>query len=234
MTVIADLEIRVRTILRDLDDAGAVPTDPRWATLSIQTWLAEGEEEICRRAYVIEDATTVAICKLTMATGIASYTLSSKIILIEDAMLYTSTGVFVSHINIINKKVATEQKSSWNTDTGIPTDIIITGKDTVLVTPIPTILENGYYIMLNVKRLPVTVLSSTNTTPEISAAYYTDMCYWACHKAYLQDDTDTLDLKQSQAFYNMFASSIGIRPDAYTETVIRQQPRTGLKIQVKR
>ena len=228
MAVIDELVTRVQYLLREIGS-----TDPKSPVAELKIWLANGQDEICRRAYAIEDNSTVAVCKVIMATGIAEYAINSKILLIEDAALYTAAGVFDSHIDVVDKHELTYQSPTWVTDDGKPAHIIVTSHNTIKVTPIPTITYVGYYLMLNVKRLPLNRLSDVNPVPEISSIFSQDMVHWACHMAYLKDDVDTQDLKQSDRFYALFEGSVGPRPTADVERALKTQPH-GLRLQVSR
>ena len=227
MAVIDDLETRTRYHLRDTG------TDPRWPSAEIKVWLADGQDEICRRAYVLEDFATVSICKLTMVATQATYDLSNKILVIEEATLYDATGVFDSFVEVVDKHEVTYQRPTWITDTGKPIKMIVYSNAKVIVTPIPTADEAGYYIMMTVKRLPLHNLTDSYPTPEISSRYSDDMVNWACHKAYLKDDVDTQNLVQSGRFLGMFEASIGPRPNATIERVVKSQSHD-MHIQVRR
>jgi hypothetical protein len=227
MAVIDDLETRIRYHLRDTG------TDPRWTSAELKIWLADGQDEICKRAYAIEDTTTAAVCMLSLSATVATYDLSRKIILIEEAALYDATGVFDSFINVVDRHEMTYQRPTWITDTGKPTDLLVYDNAKAVVTPIPTTSEAGYYIMMTVKRLPLHNLTDSYPTPEISSQFSDDMVNWACYKAYLKDDTDTQDLVQAGRFLGMFEASVGSRPNAAIERAIKSQSHD-MHIQVRR
>ncbi len=227
MAVIDDLETRVRYHLRDTG------TDPRCTSAEIKVWLADGQDEVCIRALVLEDSTTVAVCKIMLTATVAKYDISRKIIVIEEAMLYDAGGVFDSFIDVTDRHEITYQRPTWVTDEGKPTDLLIYNNATAIVTPIPTTTEAGYYIIMTVKRLPLHNLNDSYPTPEISSQFSDDMVNWACHKAYLKDDVDTQDLVQSGRFLGMFEASVGPKPNASIARVTKSQSHD-MHIQVRR
>jgi hypothetical protein len=227
MADLNDLVSRVRLVIRD---AGTVP---RFPTEEINEALADSQDEICERAYVLEDRTTVAVCKVVLTASTSSYTLHESVVRVESAVLYNDDNEFVGNLDVTDEQELTSSQSSWRSGSGTPTKLVITRSNTVIVTPIPTSDEVGWYIMLVVKRRPLNRLSDLYPTPEIASRYATDMVNWACYKYYLKDDVDTQDMKQATLYLGLFEASIGKRPSAFTAEAIKQQARH-LHIKVRR
>jgi len=80
------------TILREeyLDDVSDNPEqdedDYRWSTSFLSRALATSEMEACRRANLIFDNSTVAVCTITLVSGTHTHTLHDKITKLEQVI----------------------------------------------------------------------------------------------------------------------------------------------------
>lgn len=204
------------------------PSEERWSDVDIVEYLNTAEREIARRTFDLEDSATDAICKITVATGVATYSLSTKILFIRRIKFSYDNSFLTKR----TQKWLDENQATWGEDSGMPSEFK-EGKANITVTPIPTVTYNGYFFYLIVVRLPLVDLSSTNVTPEIGEKYYDDMVEYACYQAKRKRDADTFDPEGAVDFYLTFEKSVGLRPDANIERIMKSEP-SDLHIQVRR
>jgi len=212
--LVSDLRIRLR------DN----PTDTslrKWADNELILFLDEGQYELCRRAKVIEDRTTAAVCTITLATGYSSYTLHSKIVDVNEDAVFSYDGSLMKKRTL---KWLDENRPTWRDETGRPTDFVITSDNKILVTPTPTVTYNTKTISLVVKRLPLLDLSVSNTTPEVPVGYYEEMRIWALHLAYLKQDAETKNDSKAIYYEKQFALRVGDIIPANIERIERTEP----------
>ena len=211
-------QVRVR-----LDDN--TPSEYKHSDVDVVGALNTGEREVARRTYDIEDTTSYIS---TIVTSTHTYTTSDKIIFIKRMELSYDKSV----LNKRDEEWLDDNRATWKTDTGIPTDFV-EYKSTYRLTPIPTSTYNGYFLYLTVARLPLYDLSETNLTPEVHSKYYDDMVNYACFILKTKPDIDTIDPDGAMTFYRLFETNVGPRVSGNIERQVKSQP-TGMRIQIRR
>ena len=206
--------------------ADNTPSERRWSDEEVLAAVNTGEREVARRTYDIRDSSTSAICTVTIEEDVATYDLSTKVLYIE-RMECSYDGYPLSKRTIA---WLDEERKTWKVDEGMPD--FVEGRTSFTVTPIPTDEHAGYYFYLTVVRLPLLDLSESNATPEVHEKFYEDIEDYACYKLKMKRDADTFDPEGAMGFYALFEKSVGARPDANIERVIKEEP-SGLRIQVR-
>jgi hypothetical protein len=205
-----------------------VPADGLlWDSQELIEYLDEGQDEICRRAYVLEDRSTATVCTMALTAAIAKYALHAKIIMV-DTVLATWTG---EPLTKQSEREMDEQLPGWRSETGEPTSYIITASNELILYPSPDIDYGD--ITLVVKRLPLNHLGITYPTPEINERYYEDMKLWCLYKMFSKRDTETEDGKVAMSYRQLFEASVGARPSADIERVMSVQSQN-MRIKVRR
>ncbi len=212
--IVSDLRVRLR-------DNPADTSLCKWSDDELLVYLNEGERELCRRAKILEDRTTAAVCIITLATGISSYSLHIKIIDVNEDAVFSYDGSLLKKRTL---KWLDENRPTWRSETGAPTDFVISPDGKILVTSTPTVTYNTKTISLVVKRLPLLDLSAANTTPEVDARYYEDIKIWALHLAYLKQDAETKNESKAIYYEKQFALRVGDIIPANIERIERTEP----------
>lgn len=195
----------------ELDDA---EPDYLWSDAELGGYLNEAEEEAARRARLLIDATTPAVCTITLADGVSEYELDERVIGIRAAQpswrSQPLAGVTVAEIDT--------DCAGWRDRQGEPEVIVLdyeTGSLTVC--PTPTAADVGKTIQLRVTRLPLNPMVGDSDRPEIKAVYHRKLIHWIKHKAYLKKDADTLDEKASAKELALFEQEFGTAKSAWAD-----------------
>lgn len=200
----------LRTIREDyLDDTTDNPdqddADYRWSGAFLTRAIATAEFEACRRADLIHDTTTAAVCTITLVDGTYLHALHSKITAL-DKVIYDGAEIPKVTEEFLNANYGAE----WRDDTGAPTHYLVKGRK-IRLYPIPTSTEAGDEVSLEVYRLP---LARFTNTPEIPEEYHQDLCEYVAYLAYRRRDEDTQDMSKAKYHYNEFEARFGELPTA--------------------
>lgn len=212
--ILGDMITQLRNELHDVNEG--VDSSPLWTDAELLEYLVDAENEICWRAYAIEDRTTVSVVTINIISGTQEYLLNAKVIFIQHCKL-TSNGQW------LDKKSENEirrDNSSYLISSGVPTKFW-EREGYIGFYPKPNVNDTASLI---VYRLPLTSLSASNTTPSVSDKYYEAMKKWAKYRAYSKEDTQTKDSNQSTLFYKLFIMEVGERPSHNIERLVKQQP----------
>lgn len=229
--VLGDLITEVRRVVKDVN-IGA-NSEILWNEIEWIEYFASAEREICERAHVLEDSSTAAVVTITMLDGIATYSLHNKILYIEKAI--PSWGSDSTPIPKRTEDWLDVNYLGWrDLDDGKPEYIIEKQTHKITCVPAPSSDYDTETLSLVVKRLPLVDLSLINVTPEIDARYYDDMKHWALYRAFAKKDAEIHDEKRStfysKHYYDLFELRVGLRPDANTQRIMKQEPTTGVQI----
>lgn len=164
-----------------------------WSDDELTQIINERQNELCEKCGILRDATTTAICQISVLNGTSSYTLDNRIIKILSAKL----GTTYTLMEPITRDWLDVEYPGWDDDTGTPTKFILDYIGKIRLYPIPTANATLY---LSVTRYPLTQLSTSLDTasPEIPWQYHTKLLEGIMSSAYTKDDSETLDFKRSQ------------------------------------
>jgi hypothetical protein len=167
-----------------------------WADSLIYTYIDEAQKQFCRDTYGIEDARSFTI--VTKTDGTVWYAIDPQILKIRDAVL-TSTGADVPLIAVEKMR---DNNMKFDGAVG-SIRAFVTGmeKGYLRAYPIPNTVAT---VELRTFRLPNDVASGDDF--EIDPQHHLPLLYWAKHKAYSVQDTDTFDVKKAKEFEDKFAT----------------------------
>jgi hypothetical protein len=203
----------------ELDDES---TPYLWSNDSLIEYAEDAENEACRRASLLRDATTTAICRITLVAGTASYDLDARVIRIRRARLPGKTPLAP-----VTTAELDERRPGWEDETGEPT-AYLTDWETgaIRLYPNPTAVAT---LQLQVVRLPLAAMNDTEDTPEIHARFHRDLRHWIVKRAFSKKDSETEDLKRAALAEERFAAAFGPPLSARTEEWnARNLPMNGL------
>lgn len=177
-----------------------------WQDTELLRYCNRAVSRLAKGAYLISDASTVAVCQiaLTLALG-ADYTKHAKILKVRWARL---TG-YTQPITAVALNWLEQHYYGWQSATpSVPkylTEDLTTGKITFIPAP-----DAAYTANLIVYRLPLTdlVLTALTAAPEIPERYHEYILSGILSEAYLKQDAETFDKKLATDYLMIFESQI--------------------------
>jgi hypothetical protein len=179
---------------------------------SLEEWTRyanDAENEACIRANLIMDKTS-AVTTIAVLSGIATYSIDEKILVIKRAKLASGTEPLVK----TSRRVLDATYPNWEEDSGkvrswLPDD---TNKITLYKKP-----AAGTTLNLMVSRLPLTPMTLPNKfseSPEIDTQYHLNLVDWMLHRAYSKQDSETLDKGKAKEHLARFIKRFGEKAPA--------------------
>ncbi len=183
--------------------------DLLWSLAEWTDFANEAENEACIRANLLIDQSS-SLTNITISSGIATYTIDEKILVIRRAMMSSGTEPLVK----TSRRVLDATYSGWESDAGtvrswLPDD---TNKITLYKKP-----AAAATLSLMVSRLPLAVMEladKLSDTPEIDVQYHEGLIDWMLHRAYSKQDSETLDTGKAKSHLARFTARFGERPPA--------------------
>lgn len=192
----------------ELDDT----TSPYlWPTESLIEYADDAQNEACRRASLLRDATTTAICRVTLVAGTSEYALDPRVIRVRRAFLTGGTYP----LQPVTTAQMDEEHGGWQAETGEPR-AYLTDWETGELRVIPTPTAAGT-LELQVVRLPLVALNDLEDTPEVHARFHRDLRHWIVKRAFEKRDSETEDLKRAAQAEARFIAAFGDGLSARTE-----------------
>jgi hypothetical protein len=189
-----------------------------WTPEEVYEFANDAQREACRRARLLRDSSTTAICQIAVTSSNALYTLDPRVLFVRRAKLASRSRPLVPHF------LADMDSDSpgWDTLTGIVDSFLPdyeTGK--LRLFRIPTANDT---LNLTVIRLPLADMADPEAdSPEISPAYHRSLVYWMLYRAYSKHDSETRNDKAAMENLAMFEQEFGKRSPAFDEQWIREQ-----------
>ena len=205
----------ISTFRSEADDA---TEEYLWGEEEVIEFANDAEREACRRARLLRDSSTAAICQLAVAVGDPLLTLDSRVLFVRRAKLTSRTRVltprFLADLD--------DQVPGWEDQSGTVESFLPdyeTGKIRLFRKPEATDTLN-----LTVIRLPLQDMEDPEEdSPEISPAYHRSLVYWMLYRAYSKHDSETRNDKAAAENEARFEREFGPRSPAYDEQWIREQ-----------
>ncbi len=179
-------------ILRDAESA-----DSLWTEETLIRYLNQAYEEFAEETLTLRDKTTPAVTQITLATGVADYTLHAAVLTVYSARYDTDTYdlPLVTHPTVYDDVLRDTDWFDVNNiahTPGRPRAIQLDeATKTITVYPAPTAAENGKLIRQRVARLPLTLFAaSADIVPELPNRYHLLLCDGAAAMAFESHDVD--------------------------------------------
>lgn len=188
-----------------------------WTDPELIEYAVDAENEAARRARLLIDSSTVAVCQIAVVAATAAYDLDSRVIFIRRGKL-SSEELPLSRAQMRDLDNALP---NWEADTGTPSHFVTdfeTGK--IRLYPIPTANTT---LNLTVVRLPLADMNDLDESPEINARYHRSLRYWIMHRAYGKQDSETKDEKKSLENLAKFEQEFGRKSSAVDEEWIERE-----------
>lgn len=191
----------------DVDDAVATYL---FSDADIIIWLNEAEEEAALRARLIFDATTTAVCSITVTAGTNTYALSELVFVIERASFLATGETEPVKLYLRDRFSLDRTRPDWRTVEMEPEELIVDDKKVQLA----CLPASGGVLSLQVYRAPLTAMDDNSDTPEIGRAHHRHLVEWAKFRAFSRPDTEVFDAKRAETAEKAFTRQFGERPDA--------------------
>jgi hypothetical protein len=183
---------------RTLDDNST--TDKLWSQSELLEYARDAESEACERADLIVDSTS-ALTDIAVNTSTGTYGIASTVISVMSAkMSLGSTPLMESSEKVMDLSIV-----GWRTDTGTPRSYVMTPTNNIIIYPIPSAIDT---VNMTVSRFPNTPMTLTGS-PEVDPRYHEGLILWMCHRAYLKNDSETLNTDKASDYKKAFERYFG-------------------------
>jgi hypothetical protein len=183
--------------------------DLLWSEAEWTEYANDAEKEACIRANLLLDQTS-AFAVLTITSGIATYALSEKVLIVKRAKLTSGTEPLVK----TSRRVLDATYPNWETESGTTRSWLPDGTNKITLYKIPSANDT---LNLMISRLPeadMLLAGSESISPEIDVQYHLGLVDWMLHRAYSKQDSETLDKGKAKEHLKRFTARFGERPPA--------------------
>jgi hypothetical protein len=189
------MELSVR---RTLDDNST--SDRLWSQAELLEYAQDAENEACERADLIIDSTS-AFTDIAVNTSTGTYGIASTVISVRSAMLASGTEPLME----TTEEVLDKSVSGWRTATGTTRSYVLTPTNQIILYPIPSASST---VNLTVSRFPNTPMTLVGS-PEVDARYHQGLMIWMVYRAYMKNDSETLNTDKAADYLKLFESYFG-------------------------
>lgn len=189
-----------------------------WSDLEAIDYANDAQDEACRRARLLVDSTTPALCRLTVPLADAG------VVALDPRVL------FVRRVRIAGRKalsrMSMQDMESYNAywqDAAPRTPVHFipdfeTGK--LLLWPTP---DTDVQLELTVVRLPLLEMNDGQDSPEIAPRMHRSLRFWMMFRAYSKQDSQANDPKKAADALTLFEQEFGKKSSAIDETWIERE-----------
>jgi hypothetical protein len=209
--------------LRELIDLFRMEVDDTqepllWSDAEAMDFANDAQQEACRRARLLVDSTTTAICAVTaLASGAGLVALDARVIFVR--RIRAANSLPLKRMNMQDMEAANPywQDSAADTPQAFIPDYT-TGS--LMLWPKPAV--NTDYT-LTVIRAPLADMDSDDDVPEIAARWHRSLRHWMVFRAYSKQDSEAADPKKAAAALALFEQEFGAKSSAIDETWIARE-----------
>lgn len=198
----------------DLDD---ITAPYLWSDPELIEYAVDAENEACRRARLLIDSSTAAICQIAVVANTALYPLDSRVIFVRRAKLsLDDRPLGRASVRDLDHAIV-----GWEGEATTPSHFVSdyeTGKLRLYAKPVVDDTLN-----LTVVRLPVNDMNDMEDSPEINPRYHRSLRYWVMYRAYMKQDADTKDETKAATNLAFFEAEFGKKSSALDEEWIERE-----------
>jgi len=182
-----------------------------WSDIELDAYLNEAEREACRRARLLVDSSTAAVCQISLAIGTATYARDSRIIAIRRMKLAGK----IRPLGWASTLDLDESRPGWEDATG-EVEAYITDRDSSSITfyRIPTAIDTA---TMTVVREPLNEMNDDEDSPEIPSRYHMSLLHWAKYRAYTKPDVEAKNDQLAILNEALFTQEFGPKRSALDE-----------------
>lgn len=202
------------------EEAGDVADPPLYGDTMLTRYANEGQREACRRARLLTDSSTAAICQYAVAANATTITLDPRVLFIRRVRL---ASVSERRIPRCAARDLDAHRPDW--ESADPGDVLVYVPDwesgKLRFYPAPAASDT---VNLTVIRLPLVDMAAIETdSPEIRPEFHERLVDWMIWRAYNRDDSETFDDKKAARAYARFEAEFGPVSTAKDDTYMRSE-----------
>ncbi len=186
------------SVRQTLDDNSNI--DKLWSQDDILEYARDAESEACERADLIVDNTS-SLTDIAVNTSTGTYGLAGTVIAIKSAIMSLGSIPLME----TTEEVLDNTESGWRTKTGTPRSYIKTPTNNIILYPLPIVADT---INMTVSRFPNTPMVVTGS-PEVGDRYHAGLLEWILHRAYMKNDSETLNVGKAADHKKKFVEFFG-------------------------
>lgn len=223
---LADLIRMVRLRLDDLP-GDVVDSDLDWQTddssllwknSELVQYINEAYVDACYRKPIL-DSTTPAITELAydpLATNSLAY--SPLVVTIDQALWQLPDGDHIDLVKTSAERLANSH-SRWRdaTSTAPQYYYIDADHNELVLWPSPTVASNVKLVVDRIRLTPLTWPKRMTEKVELKDDYQIYLVDYACFRAWMKHDTETLNLKASEQAFSLYERAMGLRLSAQAQ-----------------
>lgn len=199
------------------DEADDAVAGYLWGDEEVMDFLADAQNEACRRARLLIDSTTPAVCQIAVQPGVHTYALDPRVIFVRRARL-ASADRPLRHLMMRDL----DCRPGWENDPAQPPLGMIHDWQTgaLRLHPVPDAADT---LLLTVVRLPLDEPNDPDDALEIHQRYCRNLRHWMLYRAYSKQDSETRDDKRAATALAMFEREFGPPSPAIDEEWIQRE-----------
>lgn len=203
----------------EVDDA----TEPYlWSDEEVIEFANDAQNEACRRARLLVDSSTTALCQIAVTAGTALLDLDPRVLFVRRARFATYRP-----LDRMNMQDMECYNPFWMDATGGGTPRVFvpdyeTGK--LLLWPTP---DADGTLLLTVVRDPLVEMDADSDIPEIAPRYHRSLRYWMMARAFGKQDAEANDPKKEATAMALFEQEFGKKSSAIDEAWIEREQMAG-------
>lgn len=203
------------TLFRNEVDDTVVPY--LWSDAEVIEFANDAQLEAARRARLLLDSSTVAVCQIAVVANTALYALDPRVIFVRRARLVGSHPLARKNVQDMDNEQAGWEDATAATPLAFVTDFE-TGK--LKLYPPPNASST---LALTVVRTPLADMTNEDDTPEIHARFHRSLRFWMMYRAYSKKDADANDPKKAIESMTLFEQEFGKKSSAIDELWIERE-----------
>lgn len=188
-----------------------------WSDPEITGYANDAEREACRRARLIVDSTSSAVCTINLAVGRTTYTLSPLVLFVNRVKLIGES----TPLRPVSYKYLDACVPGWEDSTGTPTHYI-KDMDTGRFRPYPS-ADVAKVAKLTVTRMPLEDMAESTDEPEIRPHLHESLVFWVLYRMFSKPDTDGYDEAKALKNLALFEQEFGKKSAAFDEAWIERE-----------
>lgn len=217
--------------------ADDLATGKLWSRNEWIEYANDAQDEACRRARLLVDSTTAAVCSITLVDGTPTYDLHDSIIFVRRVRLLDSTGVALSLLRPANSDDLDRTVGpQWQEEVGQPR-CYVQDLDDHQMRPYPIPDTNEWELAMTVHRTALVPaanetypMEDSDDVPEIRRRHHLGLVNWMLYRAYSKQDSQCYNAKAAAAFLADFENEFGKKSSAIDEAwLARQQDYTAVE-----
>lgn len=198
---------RAALLRRFRHDTNDIAEPYLWSDEWFYDALDDAIAEACMRARLLYAAREPDVCYLDVVAGRETYLLHPSLYELADIRMDGRP------ISLVTTEWLDEMHPRWREDS--PSDVRYAVQDDTRLRLVPAPWRDGQ-VVIEGYRLPLTFIADGQDTdePEIHRGHHRHLLDWVKHMAYLNPDTDAMDLDRAALAENAFTARFGRRPSS--------------------